>query len=176
MRAKDLQMAATIDPVNRIILVSGGIDRNEHTIVLRVPIPEPGLWTVIKAEVNLTDEPWTAWQITLGEGVSVPTDGNHLLMSRQFKRCKYLPERGAILFTEGEVRPGDAIFKMARLQIEHDEMVLSHNRATPTPKINVEDGFGETWPRIEVIAPVRIVQPGETDLESFEVETKDALA
>lgn len=177
MRAKDLHMAATIDPISRIIMVSGAIDCNEHAIVLRIPVPESGEWTLIKAETNMTDEVWTLWQITLGEGVNVPTDSSQLLLSRQFKKCKYLPERGAILFYDGEVRPGDAIFKIARLHVERDEIVLSHHRMCDPPKSieMLEEGFGDEWPKIEVIAPVRIVQPDDLNVDTFYNGVKDAV-
>lgn len=170
MRAKDLHMAATIDVESRTIMVSGGIDRNDHTIVLRIPIPEPGIWTVTKAEVNLTDKTWTAWQITLGPGVSVPTDDpTNLLMSRQFRKCKYIPERGAIMFYDGEVRPGDAIFKIARVKATGTEIVFSHSRGSdPIEGDAIQYGFGDEWPKIEVVAAVRIVQPGDIDILSFE--------
>lgn len=125
-------MGAAIDPTNKIIMVSGGIDVNAHTIVLRVDVPEPGEYTVIKAEVNLTDEPWLAWQITLGDGTRLPSENPaNLLLARQFKRTKYLSHNNSILFYDGEVRPGDAIFKIARLEITKPKMILSHNRATP---------------------------------------------
>ena len=42
MRSKDLFMAATIDPERRIIMVSGAIDQNEVTIVMRIAVPEKG--------------------------------------------------------------------------------------------------------------------------------------
>lgn len=130
MRSKDLLMGAAIDPINKIIMVSGGIDVNAHTIVLRVDVPEPGEYTVIKAEVNLTDEPWLAWQITLGDGTRLPTDNPAtLILARQFKRTKYLTHSNSILFYDGEVRPGDAIFKIARFEITKPKMILSHNRS-----------------------------------------------
>lgn len=173
MRAKDIHMAATIDPESRIIMVSGAIDRNDQTIVMRIPVPEPGLWTIAKAEVNLTDKAWISWQITLGEGISIPTE-NGLLLSRQFRQCKYMSKRHAIMFYDGEVRPGDAIFKMARLQVEGTEMALSHSRmphnsslSTQDIKAAVEHGFGDEFPKIEVYAPVRIVKPDDIDTASF---------
>lgn len=176
MRAKDLHMAATIDVESRTVMVSGGIDRNDQTIVMRIAVPESGPWTIIKAEVNLTDEAWTAWQITLGKGVSIPTHNpTNMLMSRQFKRCKYIPERGAIMFYDGEVRPGDAIFKSARLEVDDGkEIILSHSRVSRWTGKSLEDlvkhGFGDDWPKIEVVAAVRIVQPGDIDILSFQNE------
>jgi len=171
MRAQDLHMGATIDPQTRTIMVSGGIDRNEHTIVLRVPVPATGVWTVTKAEVNLTDQVWYGWQITLGKGVSMPmNDPAGLLLSRQFRKCRYLPERGAILFYDGEVRPGDAIFKMARLHVAGNELVLSHSRTSDPNWITdatINNGFGDDFPRIEVFTPVRLVKPGDIDLGTF---------
>lgn len=161
MRSKDLFMAATIDPEHRIIMVSGGIDQNEATIVLRISVPEPGTWTIIKAEVNLTNEAWTAWQIGLGEKIYIPSDpSQRLLLSRQFSKCKFMPERNAIMFHGGEVRPSDAIFKIARLEVETPDLSLSHSRLVEDDPEAIEravrNGFGDDYPKIEVIAPVRI--------------------
>ena len=198
MRSKDLFMGATVDVDKKLIMVSGGIDVNGHTIVLRVDVPEPGEYTVVKAEVNLTDESWLAWQINLGEGTSLPADGGaDSIISRQFKNTKFLSDQNAILFWDGEVRPGDAIFKMARFNITRPKLILGHNRATVSefdfeipdeddkehddtrPVIDLPDyledfykqiqttGFGEDRPRIEVDAAVRIVRSGGIDVASF---------
>jgi hypothetical protein len=174
-------MAAVIDPRSRIIMVSGAIDRNEQTIVMRIPVPEPGEWTVTKAEVNLTDECWTAWQITLGEGLSLAEgDAKRLLLSRQFRKCTYLPSRGAILFYDGEVRPGDAVFKMARLVVKGREIVMSHNRSlyttTPSLPYMLEHGFGDEYPKVEVIAAVRIAGENDIDVKRSPRERELVLA
>ena len=133
MRSKDLHMAATIDLESKTIMVSGSIDVNDAIIVMRVPVPEPGRYTLIKAETNLTDQPWCAWQIGLGDGVTLPVmNPTNMLLSRQFRKCKYNQDRASILFYDGEVRPGDAIFKMAHLDIAGPAMILSHGRATPS--------------------------------------------
>lgn len=158
MRADDLHMAATIDPKNRFILVTGAIDRNDATVVLRVDeIPEPGLWTVVKAEVNLTGEPWTAWQMTLGDGVALPDKGDRLLLCRQLPQAEYFGDRNAIVFSGGEVRPGEAVLKVARLVIEKGLMVMSHNRMqTEVGPDVLKEGFGMDDPKVEVEAAVRI--------------------
>ncbi|WP_337868154.1 DUF6423 family protein [Meiothermus sp.] len=185
LRSKDLHMAATIDMESRTIMVSGAIDVNRVTIVMRVPIPEPGEYTLVKAETNLTDEPWLCWQITLGEGVSLPLQNpTNLLLSRQFRKAKYLADRGAILFWDGEVRPGDAIFKMARLNISGNYMILSHNRGGLTDGIFDEDedesddtGLEQDTPRINLPGALdryyeHITRHGfGDDLPKIEVET-----
>ena len=79
MRAHDIHMGAAIDEKNRIILLTGCIDRNEHTIVLKLKVPSLGDWTIIKAEVNITDQPWSGWQINIGKGATVATDENGVL-------------------------------------------------------------------------------------------------
>jgi hypothetical protein len=158
MRAHDIHMGAAIDEKNRIILLTGCIDRNEHSIVLKIKVPSLGEWTIIKAEVNITDEPWTGWQINIGKGATVATTNGvpDLLMSRHFPKAQFIPEYNAVAFTGGEpVRPGDAILKYTKLDVKRHEVVLSHNRATPTTGIPVLDGtFGRDFPNIEVDVPV----------------------
>ena len=160
MRAHDIHMGAAIDEKNRIILLTGCIDRNEHTIVLKLKVPSLGDWTIIKAEVNITDQPWSGWQINIGKGATVATDENgvpELLMSRHFPKAEFIPEHNAVAFTGGEpVRPGDAILKYTKLHVKKHEIFLSHNRAQPTnPAPVVLDGtFGKDFPNIEVDVPV----------------------
>ena len=110
------------------------------------------------------------WQIGLGPGVSLPKDpSQQLLLSRQFRKCEYIVDRSAILFYDGEVRPGDAIFKIARLEIARAELCLTHHRRTDQETENaVKYGFGDDFPKIEVVTPVRIVQSKHSIVTDFE--------
>lgn len=158
MRAHDIHMGASIDEKNRVILLTGCIDRNEHSIVLRIKVPSLGEWTIIKAEVNITNEPWTGWQINIGKGVTVATtDGvPDLLMSRHFPKAQYIPEHNAVAFTGGEpVRPGDAILKYTKLDVKRHEIVLAHNRSVINDPI-LDGTFGKDFPNIEVDVPVTL--------------------
>ncbi|WP_410994075.1 DUF6423 family protein [Bacillus cereus] len=177
MRANDIHMSAAIDEKNRTILLTGCIDRNEHTITLKIPVPSNGEWTLIKAEVNITDEPWIAWQINLGEGTTiVQKDGQpELLMSKNFEKTRYLKDNNTVVFySEGnnkpEVRPGDAILKYVRVNIENNIFTGSHTRLTVMDEENhfidkmIRTGeFGKEFPKIEIIAPVTKVNTPDND-------------
>src|SRR5688572_9059968 len=103
MRAKDHHMAGSVNRKTRQVLLTGSIDQNDQDIIVRFKMPEGGLWTFIKAEVNLSEDPWVAWMITAGEGCSIPKRAeDRLLMCRQFKKSRYLEDRGAIIFSDGE--------------------------------------------------------------------------
>lgn len=158
MRAHDIHMGAAIDEKKKVILLTGCIDRNEHSIVLKIKVPSLGEWTIIKAEVNITDEPWTGWQINIGKGATVATTNGipDLLMSRHFPNAKFIPEHNAVAFTGGEpVRPGDAILKYTKLDVKRHEIVLSHNRSIVPVVGNLLDGtFGKEYPNIEVDVPI----------------------
>ncbi len=162
MRANDLHMAASVDPKNRLVLVTGAIDQSDVTVVLRIELPEPGLWTLAKAEVNLTDGPWKAWQMTLGESLSIPeSPSDRLLVCRQLVRARYFSDRNTVLFDDGEVRPGEAILKLARLEASEPLLVMSHNRAQSADDLAAEAGFGMDDPKIEIDAAVRIVEASD---------------
>lgn len=166
MRAKDLLMAATIDPQTRQILITGGIDRNETVIIVSVKVPSPGLWTVIKAEVNMTDQPWQAWEIALGKGCRLPTGASATknFLSRQFKNVTLFPEREAFLFHGGEVRPGESILKVFRIRVSTNRMFLAHSRIVQRLEPRAlkklgQTSLGEGFARVEVDLPVRITKP-----------------
>lgn len=163
MRAKDLHMAATVYPARKVVLLTGAIDTNDVTIVVRLKLPSPGVWTVMKAETNLTKEPWAAWQVTLGEGCSLPRlTKSTTPLCRQFSRAEYQYQRGAIMFSRGEVRPGEPILKVFAVQVRSVAaagpiLVVSHNRADRIPtRKEILEGFGQELPKIEVRVPVRI--------------------
>ena len=168
MRAEDLHLAVKIIKPRKQILITGAIDTNDATIVARYPIPEPGLWTFIKAETNLTDETWHAWQITLGEGVRIP-DGevNQLAYSRQFSTTSYNQEYGILLFRDGEVRPGDSMLKIYTLECTEESLIasdgmgsVSHNRIVDVSDLSSLDSniYGLDKPKIEVKAPYEIIE------------------
>lgn len=170
MRTHDIHMGAAIDEENRIILLTGSIDRNDHSIVLRIPVPSNGEWTIIKAEVNITDEPWTGWQINIGEGASVALKGDkpELLMSRHFANSRYLPEQNSVVFYgDAEIRPGDAILKYTKLNVINNQVELSHNRACPRHegainKMLKDASFGREFPKVEVDVPVSQINAPDT--------------
>ncbi len=195
MRSQDLHMAATIDMTSRVIMVSGAIDQDDSAIVMTIPIPEPGAYTLVKAETNLTDSPWDMWLITLGAGVSLPTeDPTNLLLSRQFKKGQYFPEHSAIMFYDGEVRPGDAVIKIMRFNVQGNSLPLAHGKRKKKPKRNDDDdilndfignntfaddpndenyaynllryslAYADRRPKVEVIAPTRIIRTDESDV------------
>lgn len=159
MRAKDIHMAAKVDEVSRTVLVSGAIDQNNINIVLRIKLPFGGIWTFIKSEVNLTNEAWRCGQVTLGAGCSLPKeDPADYPISRQFKQIRYLRDRGAILFHDGEVRPGEAMLKMYRVQVG-DKGLVDMSYVMKTSEVTDKDaksGYGDDLPKIEIITPVEV--------------------
>lgn len=197
MRTQDIHMASTIDLESRVIMSSGAIDQNDARILMRIKVPEPGLYTLVKTETNLTDQSWTSWLMTLGEGVTMPIDDpTNMLLSRQFKKSKYLPELGAVLFYDGEVRPGDSVLKIARFTIQAQELQLCHSRSSlpggllddlledemqdPADQTPDEDDDATVYkllnthyadvgrkPVIEVFSPVHVIQPKGVDIATF---------
>jgi hypothetical protein len=169
-RAKDIVMAATVDPVRRLVLITGAIDSNKHDILVRVELPSAGRWRVVKAETNLTDRAWLAWQISLGEGTTVAEDATNLC--RQYSKVHVAEDRSRVTFYDGEIRPGEAILKIFELQTKLPRIVMAHNRmdeeedvedgeqATPTAPDEVEArvvaGFAAK-PYIEAFLPVELV-------------------
>jgi hypothetical protein len=168
-RAKDIVMAATVDPVRRLVMITGAIDSNEHDILVRVELPSAGRWRVVKAETNLTDCSWLAWQVSLGEGTTVAEDATNLC--RQFGKVHVPDDRSRVTFYDGEIRPGEAILKIFELQTKLPRIVMAHNRmdeeeevedeqAVPTSPDEVEArvvaGF-TAKPYIEAFLPVELV-------------------
>lgn len=167
MRATDVHMSAAIDVEKRIVLVTGSIDTDEYQIIMRVPLPSAGEWTLIKAETNLTNDPWIAWQMQLGEGISIPMkDGQpELLTSRNYGYTRYIPESNSVIFhgggeeNNGEVRPGEPILKFAKIETGMPEIVAAHSRMIPEelPEFDtmIRNGnFKNSYPKMEVITPV----------------------
>lgn len=170
MRSRDLHMAAAVDVKRRTVLVTGGIDQNDQTLTMRLEIPSPGVWTFIKAEVNLTDEPWVAWQIALGGKCVIPTkEDDRLIQCRQFEECEYFEDRGHLAFFNGEVRPGEPILKVFNVMVPEAGdfaagiLVMSHSRLTRIQDVDVvraaaKRGFGDGFPKVEISVPTRIMK------------------
>ena len=126
MRAKDLHMAAVVDPVERVVYLTGAIDVNDTRINMEIELPEPGDWRLIKAETNLTDTAWSSWLITLGEGMRLRTGETARLFSRQFSRSVHSGR--SFLFYDGCVRPGEPVVKVMDLHTDTAYLMASHNR------------------------------------------------
>jgi Family of unknown function (DUF6423) len=180
-RARDIEMAATVDVKNRLVLLTGAIDSSAHTIVVRVELPTSGRWQVVKAETNLTATPWKAWQIRLGEGTRICTDNESRNICRQFSRLHVDADRERLVFFDGCIRPGESILKMFTVDTAVSRIVMAHDRIieeeeteevefpvepVPTPvddpssrssfDVMIRDGFTSDSV-IEVFVPVTLV-------------------
>jgi hypothetical protein len=129
-RAKDIQMAATIDVRTRTVLITGAIDSNDHDILVRVDLPSAGRWQVVKAETNLTDRTWRAWQITFSGGTTVVCDDQARNMCRQFDELYVSDDAERLCFYNGEIRPGEAVLKMFTVDAKASRITMAHNRPT----------------------------------------------
>jgi hypothetical protein len=138
-RAKDIEMAATVDVGNRLILITGAIDTNDHDILVRLELPSAGRWQVVKAETNLTDRSWLAWQITFGEGTKLAVDDAAHNLCRQFPSLYVAEDRERLCFYGGEIRPGEAVLKMFTVDAAISRIVMAHNRPTT---FDEDDGGG----------------------------------
>lgn len=133
MRAKDIHMAATIDPEERIVYLTGAIDRNDTRICMEVELPDAGAWRLIKAETNLTTESWTSWLISMGEGMRVnEAKSSSPLISRQFANSVYYEDLNSFCFFDGSVRPGEPVMKVMDFVTEVPRLLASHNRSGDT--------------------------------------------
>lgn len=128
MRAKDLHMAAVVDPVERTVYLTGAIDVNETRINMEIDLPAVGDWRLIKAETNLTDAAWTSWLITLGEGMRLRTGPGARLFSRQFSRTVHSNSGRSFLFFDGTVRPGEPVVKVMDIHTDTPFIMASHSR------------------------------------------------
>ena len=137
MRAKDLHMAATIDDVERVIYLTGAIDRNDTRICMEIELPDAGQWRLIKSETNLTEDAWTSWLISMGEGMNVrsPSSGGRL-SSRQFQESVYYEDLNSFCFYGGTVRPGEPVVKVMDFETDVKYVYASHGRcAKETPAL-----------------------------------------
>lgn len=138
-RARDIHMAASIDVAARCVYMTGAIDENDQNLAARIVLPEPGVWTFYKAETNLTNESWTMWQILLGDAFRIPSEvALRKASSRQFKNVLYREDVNAIMFYNGEVRPGEPVLKIFNVEVvEGGEQpltfgMMSHSRLAST--------------------------------------------
>jgi len=136
-RAKDIQMAATVVARTRTILITGAIDTNEHDILVRVELPSAGRWQVVKAETNLTDKAWRAWQITFSAGTTVAVDDEAQNVCRQYAKLFVSDDAERLCFYDGEVRPGEAVLKLFTVHTKVPLITMAHNR--PTEEEDEED-------------------------------------
>lgn len=136
-RAKDIEMAATVDVSKRLVLITGAIDSNDHDILVRVELPAAGRWQVVKSETNLTDRSWSAWQITFGEGTRVVAE-DATNLCRQLPSLFVTDDRERLCFYGGEIRPGESVLKMFTVDAAIPRIVMAHNR----PTISEDDDDG----------------------------------
>jgi Family of unknown function (DUF6423) len=118
MRTEEMHLAAVADPDRQILLMTGAIDTNEFGVLVRLEVPKTGVWTIIKAESNLTTESWTHMVIFLGRGITMPNDASaRYLLSQQYSEAAYFPRENAIVFGAGEVRPGEPMLMMFSVEL-----------------------------------------------------------
>jgi len=142
-RAKDIEMAATIDTARRLVLITGAIDSNDHDILVRVELPAPGRWQVIKSETNLTGRSWCAWQITFGEGTTVVAESGATNLCSQLPLVYVTDDRERLCFYGGEIRPGEAVLKMFTIDAAIPRIVMAHNRVGIAEEDDEDDGLIE---------------------------------
>jgi hypothetical protein len=149
-RAKDIEMAATVDATRRVVLITGAIDTNDHDILVRLSLPSAGRWHVVKAETNLTDRTWVAWQITFGDGTRAVEDATEPTLCRQFDRVFIAADGSRITFFNGVIRPGEAILKAFAVDTDVPQITMSHNRVTRIEEDEEDEGgAGDPWPTEE---------------------------
>lgn len=118
MRAKDLHLAAKVFENQRTVIITGAIDRNDVSYFVNIDLPDSGLWTIIKAETNLTGSTWDRWVMFLGEGTQIPSqEKDRLLFARNFNKAKYFAAHNAIVFCDGEVRNGEPVLKYFNIEL-----------------------------------------------------------
>jgi hypothetical protein len=167
VRARDIQMAGVADVRRRVLMISGAIDTTEHDVAVYVNLPEPGRWTVIKSETNLTDQTWVAIQATTDENSTFVNDEETLLLSRQFAKSFMSPDQRRLTFYDGEVRPGEAVLKMYTLETSGTRPAYSYSRYSPISTDSAEESAAkldelvrEGMPQrqvVEVIVPVTVI-------------------
>jgi hypothetical protein len=165
-RAKDIEMAATIDVRNRTVLITGAIDSNAHDILVRVELPVAGRWQVVKAETNLTDLTWRAWQITFGEGTTVVQDDTSQNYCRQYRSLFVSDDAERLCFHDGEVRPGEAVLKMFTIDAKVPRIVMAHNRSTEEEDEDEID-FPSVDPDMDFLDQVRAGFPARPYIEAW---------
>lgn len=133
MRAVDIHTTVSIDEEKRLILLTGAIDDVGYVINMRIPVPIEGEWTIIKAETNLSADPWATWQMVFDNNVElVLKDGKpDVLYSRNFEHARYIPSKNIVVFFGGEpVRPGETVLKTFKVKTKVKEILASHASRT----------------------------------------------
>lgn len=167
VRARDIQMAAVADLRRRVLMISGAVDTVDQDVSMTLHLPEPGQWQIIKSETNLTNQTWSAMQVTTDEDTTFVDDADTLLLVRQFGRSFLTPELRRLSLYDGEVRPGEAVLMSFTLEFGTREPKYMHSRYvandTDTPEQVtaavaqiVADGMPQR-PVIEVIVPVTVI-------------------
>ncbi|WP_436497738.1 DUF6423 family protein [Actinokineospora sp. HUAS TT18] len=167
VRARDIQMAAVADVRRRVLMISGAVDAIDHDVSMSLHLPEPGRWQVIKSETNLTDQTWTAMQVTTDDDTYFVDGGDAMIMSRQFSRTFLTPDLRRLTFHDGEVRPGEAVLKVFELECSTRKPTYAHARYSAAPTDTPEqvaaaveqmvaDGMPNR-PVIEMLIPVTVI-------------------
>lgn len=170
-----MHLVATVFPQRREVLLTGSIDTNDFNINVKMELPDKGVWTIIKAETNLTKESWTSWVMRLGQGMKIPSDKtNQLLYSRQFNDAQYFSEYNAIVFGNGEVRPGEPVLKIYTVELESNVYTLSHGSRTGGGGYSLEqiiksDVQKKIAAQEDVIIPVINGEIGSIMVNSFKI-------
>jgi hypothetical protein len=161
MRSRDMHMSAKAIVDKRAVLLSGSIDENGLTVGARFTLPEPGIWTVYKAETNLTDDAWQAWQVRVGGGATLVTNEEAMTACQQYDNITFLKEPEGVIFHGGQVRPGEPILKIFTINASGGSDVVSHNRSILLPDDLLEDavsrGFGFEEPVLTIDVPVKVI-------------------
>lgn len=167
VRARDIQMAGVADMRRRVLMISGAIVTPDHDISLSVNLPEPGRWQVIKSETNLTDQTWTAIQVTTDEESSFVNDAETLVLSRQFAKMFMTPDQQRLTFYDGEVRSGDSLLKVYTLETSSRRPVYTYSQYSPIGSAVAADPDGAlerlvadglpSKPVIELTVPVMVI-------------------
>ncbi|HEX4721469.1 MAG TPA: DUF6423 family protein [Pseudonocardiaceae bacterium] len=167
VRARDIPMTAIANVRRKLLLISGAVDATDHDVSVSIPLPEPGRWTVVKAETNLTDQTWVAMQITTDDDTTFVDDQDTMISSTQFSKTFMTPDQRRLTFYQGEVRPGEAAVKMFDLESASGRPAYAHarySRVTTDTVERSEDVLQQLImagmpqkPVLELIVPVTIV-------------------
>lgn len=165
MRAKNMHMGASIYPSQRVVFVTGAIDSNDLKIKVRISVPESGVWNIIKAETNLTDESWSAWEVGLGYKNTIPESPGQPIC-RQFQKASYDRLKNSIVFFDGEIRTGEPILKMYTVEVEEgaNEICMNHKRIVQSEFNTMGASFEQVRQRFDsmVLSEIEILVPSIT--------------
>jgi len=167
VRARDIQMTGVADLSRRVLMITGAIDTTDHDISISVSLPEPGRWTVVKSETNLTDQTWVAMQAVMDEDTTFVNDSDTLIMSPQFAKTFMTPDQRRLTFYDGEVRPGEAVLKAYSMETGGRKPTYFYSRYSPIATDSAErsqqtldelisNGMQQR-PVVELIVPVNVI-------------------